>query len=1167
MSYPTTWQVDTLYRKEFYALRWQVPNYREGEYDPVLKINSHQLFAAAIMNPDTPYQRMHLLHHTGTGKTLAALAIAHKFAQSYRKIYNIQAVKYAPRVPDSATPTIYVMGFAGTKAAFYRDLLKYPDFGFITGAEKEELAARQKIAESGLPDDIKYLKEFQSMLRRRITNKQRGGFFKFYGYDEFVNRLFITDLKLTDIELAVVQHNRTHPDALKTLEETFNELMRAGKITVNTELVASFENSLIICDEIHNTYNMYARNNRGVALQYILDTVPTVRFLSLSATPINSSPTEVIDWMNYLVPRTARHEIFSGRHILANGIETLKRKLAGKISFLQDISVKYFPSREFVGEEIRIPHRIGDFDAGARLPYLVFRPCPMSEFHQATLTHYLNTRQELIQPDDASTLPREDRMDDEHTNPDINTRSLPTDGFSLYDIAFPQPNASVGMFRSMETRTKLTSASSSWRSEHGIFMRQHLNMPDTITGAVLRAETIRKYSTKYATVLQCLDEIFATLQNNDDPKRGQKVMLYHDRVRMSGVLLLQELLLANGFADEFSSPTDATRCATCGKVLLDHPKTHPFRPARFVIVHSDVEKPIMDASLHKFNGVDNTHGQSFMVLIGSKIIRESYDFKSIQHLIMVSLPVNMPTFIQVLGRCIRKHSHALLPPDQRRVRVHVLCSVVNKAFPYVDEASPEIYRYVDKLSDYLVIQRIEKALAESAIDADMHRDIIMPPTLLEQYFPDGQNNPPKQNLGALYFEPDYTLQPRELSTLPLDTFTSNRYGEEEIKLAVQLIKRLFMKSPVWEYESLLANVRAPPIGLETNPRMILEHTFVCALAHMVGRKQTIVAAKPLNSTLDATMLDRLLDYNDRFVYPNGCKSQIENIGKYYILFPVQTVAANPLNEIPEQLKDREKVQRIVPQPEHVNIDVEMYLRQRAPQPPRVVNIDSFLAKLSGQAYTTQRKKFMARDTLTTMEYVSGTNANFQQQILEESIALTLQGKALPMHTRVIECARELGAIITMKEVQPYKAVIALFKTPPNYKPNTAIGYTAATCKLYDPSGWITVSRVSLNRQVQYKENEIIIGLFETVDGATKFKIRKPSQSLKPGITDTRLVERGVVCSSMGKTPLFAIAAKLGLRTGENTIKNVCDQIQENLLKSEIRERAKESRYKYVYGWW
>lgn len=79
--------------------------------------------------------------------------------------------------------------------------------------------------------------------------------------------------------------------------------MERGEIQVNTVLLKQFENSLLICDEIHNTYNSMMKNNYGVAIQYILDYTPSLRALFLSATVAYHSPTEVIDLMNLLLPK------------------------------------------------------------------------------------------------------------------------------------------------------------------------------------------------------------------------------------------------------------------------------------------------------------------------------------------------------------------------------------------------------------------------------------------------------------------------------------------------------------------------------------------------------------------------------------------------------------------------------------------------------------------------------------------------------------------------------------------------------------------------------------------------------------------------------------------------------------------------------------------------
>ena len=320
MSYPPIESPDflenLLRRKELYSLKADSYNFR----DPVeahmpphdtllakhLSIHSHQLFVGNLMNPNTPYKRLHLSWIMGTGKTLGAIYIASKFIRVYKKMYAVLEAKTQTSRRNRAeldrnTPSIFVLGFGGPKGAFIRDLLKYPDFGFITITEKEELDKRRRIAESGLPDDVKNFREYYSMLKKRITSKSKDGFFTFFGYDEFVNRLFHTTVKLTDLETLAIQKLRAGEQT--TLEDIFHEYIRAGKIQVNMEFLNRFERSLLICDEIHETYNMNMKNNRGVAIQYVLDSVPSLRFLSLSATPINNSPTEVVELVNYLVPK------------------------------------------------------------------------------------------------------------------------------------------------------------------------------------------------------------------------------------------------------------------------------------------------------------------------------------------------------------------------------------------------------------------------------------------------------------------------------------------------------------------------------------------------------------------------------------------------------------------------------------------------------------------------------------------------------------------------------------------------------------------------------------------------------------------------------------------------------------------------------------------------
>ena len=84
----------------------------------------------------------------------------------------------------------------------------------------------------------------------------------------------------------------------------------------------------------------------------------------------------------------------------------------------------------------------------------------------------------------------------------------------------------------------------------------------------------------------------------------------------------------------------------------------------------------------------------------------------------------------------------------------------------------------------MVIQQIEKVFHENAIDATIHRDIIIPPGTSRKadLAPD---------LGALYFEPALILT----KPLPVQTDTFQVYhADDEINTMIQIIKRLFYRT-------------------------------------------------------------------------------------------------------------------------------------------------------------------------------------------------------------------------------------------------------------------------------------------------------------------------------------------------------------------------------------
>lgn len=1234
MSYPATHDSDFLQKllskKEFYRMRADpTHNYRDppGGSDPYagkyLKLHSYQLFVRDFMSPNTSYRSLHLQFQTGTGKTLVACGTAHEHIRAYKSIYAMGAARAANNrrllhTLDRTTPSVVVLGFGGTKKAFMRDLLKHPEFEFVTAAELEELASRRRMAESGHPTDINAAKEYSTMLRRRITNKQRGGFYRFFGYDEFVNRLFTTtSIKLIDIEAETLSRIRAGEEI--THDEVFAEYIKSGKVSVNMDFLLSLRNNFVIADEIHNTYNTTMRNNRGVALQYALDTVESLRLLTLSATPVNNSPTEIVELVNYHVPkadRITKQQIFSGpRTLREGGLEKILGLMKGRWSFLQDANVKYFPKQIFHGEDIILPQTVGAVSAGKPIPYLKFIPCEMSPLHSATLSWW-RSQSKSSGSFDTTTVLDDNRVLDSDRVPDSDDSTadglsilsnikqvgnsagtsadniiidlpdtidatdalvgIPADGITLYDGVFPNPDTeSIGLFRSMETRAKISSAPRDWVDRNQISVRK-TSMGWTFTGGFLAADKIRKYCTKAVKLLEIIDGVFKV--GGGDPNKCQKMMIYHDRVKMMGVMFWAELLRTNGFIDETSDPVDATRCVACGIPLGRHSAdgcTH-YYPARFVVAHSDIDKTTMDTSINKFIQPENAHGLQYMVLLGSKIIKESYDIKDVQVFVQTSTTVNFSTLLQIFGRTARKGSHLNLPEDQRAVHVYILLSTGGGII------TPEMQRYADKASDYMVIQQIERELNARAIDANINRDIIMSPELMQKYMgPDGKIQP---IMGNLYFDPVDTLPQYTPEELNLSTWTAYGYNNEETRMIIVLIKRMFMQTPAWTWEGIIATIRQPHVGVEVNPKLFFTSNIIIALRFLIAPRDDVVQLRGTKSA-DLTVVEHLFDANDRYIYVDGRKHAIVHRGKYYVRVPVQQWG----NRI-GRASGRDQEHQLIASTEITTSRVVAtdlsWLNWQEPAAQQPIPTDDWLRN-----HNTDNTVKRAFDIISAQNYAIRDEFIFQWaftvqiKMLEYAIECVAgrppPGLSPERAAEIIGIYDEFGAIIRRGNL--------IEETPGNAE--DVIGYhDKRRIRVMIDGDWTDKPKSALKKRPTWTENDILIGYIETVDGEVRFKLRKPAKQIREevsqisaasghrktaskrvGNVDTRFMERGAVCINKPKSDMIKFAASLGAPiaqfSGAQRVKTICDVISAKLIDKEREERKKGSKIKYFYGWW
>ena len=1286
---------DILKRKEFYRFnlesrlkqdeKYDIDNHNSLEKQIFEKNNlifsSYQMFINNYINPNTPYKRLLVKHETGTGKTIGSISIAMNFINYYKK---------EQMLGNENVGSVFILGFTATQ--FKNELIRFPEFGFISKEELEKLNLLRRNIFLGNRYDKTALVEFKSKIKKRLTNRKGNGFFKFIGYKKITNELFI--LRDKGIKLASMT------------EIEIKDAIENNKIIINEDFLHQFKNSLIICDEIHNTYNSLEKNNWGYSINYIINHHPSTRAVFLSATPINNNPSEIIDILNMLLPKDKypielkKNDFFKKDGTLKqNTLSEISKLCQGRISYLRDINPKYFPTKKFIGEVIK--------DA----PYLKFIRCPMSEFHYKTYKS-------------------------------IFKGSLDIESQYILDFAMPNPeNDKIGIAKTNDIKKLIPFASQSWKVKNKINFAK-----ERITGGIFQIDNIKKHSNKYY-------QMYQTVLNIIKNKLG-KIFIYHNVIHMSGVLFLEELFLNNFIISEYGSSTENTLCSICGKSRKEHsevhlggnikdevpkfkkfitkynlnydtyevldkeynapiieyklydniivtssnnmncnnnniyevikflsksnyviiktyainlkiqhilnnykykvlstydncvyygneyiyklPKSdqsnilrkirnkktkikggseHTFMPVRFISAHSGLEKANMLNSIDKYNSPDNAEGYRIMILIGSRVIKEAFDIKSVREVMIMSRPDNIPTLIQIIGRAVRKNSHKLLPEENRNVNIRIFTSCLPEKDQGRYKLSFEETKYVEKLKQYVIIQNIEKTLHENAIDSVVNRHIIWPDDISK-----------KSELGTLYYEPSIKKK-FNISEINMSTFNAY-HSDWEINNLVVIIKRLFIEiSTVWKYNDLFNAIKKSQHNLSHinfNTELVTEGLFIIALSRLIYQDNSMYVEPMINhiNNISSTMLDVLFDYNDRIiVLSNGQKCIISQIGEYYILLNLDESDNSPIKT------------------------VEMHNRISVTDSEKEIDIVQLLKNNDLFTYEDHKKTFYNKWNGVVINDLADSICDFGTEFhilfIEESIeyifkAWTENVKKHPMHEfyfkminyydihKLIIWADALKPSM-IKDYNKYfiKSKISNVKTDKNVENNKESSglvnllkssieksntewissgmvnnhnailkeslklfdgkYKKKNTKLPDakflPVGHIVNNIPKFYHPItkwtehpeyldtpKFKENNIIIGYDDRSSTGlhTRFKIRNPIQNIKQ-YKDARLIEKGGVCSSKNKVYLRSLAEKIGAKIREKiNTPEICDIIRTRLMYLELKEREIGSDIKWFY---
>lgn len=165
----------------------------------------------------------------------------------------------------------------------------------------------------------------------------------------------------------------------------------------------------------------------------------------------------------------------------------------------------------------------------------------------------------------------------------------------------------------------------------------------------LAKDKLKKYSNKFLHMLEAI--------------LNQKglVFVYSDFRSLEGIEVFARVLNANGFCNYTNSKNN-----TCKNKM------------KYAFYTGSEDFKERTAMLRVFNSEENKHGKLIKVILATSAGAEGLDLKNIR-LVLITEPYwNEVRIQQVIGRAVRRNSHAMLPKNEQNVTVFRYLSVISE---------------------------------------------------------------------------------------------------------------------------------------------------------------------------------------------------------------------------------------------------------------------------------------------------------------------------------------------------------------------------------------------------------------------------------------------------------------------------------------------------------
>ena len=651
------------HKKEFYSNQLFLDTSGiEPPCNTEFSIKGHQSFLKNFMTKESPYKSLLIYHGVGVGKTCSGLTIAENFRDPLGR--------KEKRIIILSSKNIQI----GWKKTIYD-----PD-------KQSNQCTGETYINSGAKTD-------------REVNKLVKQYYEIMAYQSFSN--FVK--RLQD------KYTQRLPDGQK----------EQGKKDCINEY---FSNRYMVIDEVHNIRDEQGSDMR-TAVKTIEDVIKystNLRLVLLTATPMYNRVTEILWILNMMLlndkrPTIDKKEVFDKDELTKDGIQLIKEKCRGYVSYLRGENPITFPIRLYpsqlqlysknqiitntnkpslnlVGGKIKEP-----------LQFLELFGSRMNK-NGLQLQIYKKAVKELLEgnPDiDIDMRGEQNPILDNMKLTQISNIVYPVD---KEDLSLDEYYGEKGLNNCM----KRSGSKYSYKKNHE---------------RIFDVDNLSNYSSKLENIIK---SIF----------KAKGIVFIYTNFINAGIIPLQLALEHNGYSKHTGEPilkypnwvSESDKLKTKREPrsfngLKKSQVSDKFIQGKYMVIDGSTSKNDLQDQLKIVNSKDNKYGEKIKIIIGTVVASEGLDFKRIRSVHIVDPWLHLNRIEQTVGRAIRYCSHADLPDNEKNVLIYLHVSTLPKIQANVEQESIDMsmYRYAEKKS--IEIGKVENVLKMNAIDRYLFKDV------------------------------------------------------------------------------------------------------------------------------------------------------------------------------------------------------------------------------------------------------------------------------------------------------------------------------------------------------------------------------------------------------------------------------------------------------------